>query len=291
MIKGIIASNCNLKGNAHTKVGECAMFEGTPLGLIFTGLNSLFSTGTDEFNQELLDGVYAPGINRVTPVSSEIAVLGITGGDLLTSQEGFGTASVVGLNPLQEDYTIIDGGFCLYRQLFKLNNRRVRVFKVDKSRFAYGTIVTVGGEDKMRGYLAKIGVSRRINNGETGGAIILSLFYGADFQNEDTNSSSIPLPEMIEGLTGIFLQKGSASGKAKVIVSCSGDDLTSTYGSALEAVELYRKKDGTNPATVTFSGGELTIAPVGEYRIADALTLKTAGIEGYEGEENYVNIA
>jgi len=290
-MKGIIASNCNPNNNPHTKVGACAMFEGTPSGLIFTHKDGLFSTEKEAFNLELADGVYAPGINRVIPVSSGIVALGLNGGDLKTSQEGFGPESPVGLNALREDYTITAGGICLYKQLTKLDKRQVRLFKVDQTQIAYGTVATIGGEDKMRGYLVTVGVSRRINTGEASGAIILSLFYDANFQNEDINGNSIPLTETIEGLTGIILRKGSAAGKASVIVACSGDDLTATYGTEFAEATLYEQEDGTNPTTVTYLSGELTIAPAGKYKIVDALTLKGVGIEGYEGEEEYVNIA
>jgi len=124
------------------------------------------------------------------------------------------------------------------------------------------------------------------------GAIILSLFYSVNYEQELINKHSVQLSEKVEGLSGIYLEKGSASGKAKVRITCSGDDVTSVYGADLAVQNLYLNESGINPTTVTYdSSGELTITPAGKYRIADAMTLKNAGIEGYEGENIFGDIA
>jgi hypothetical protein len=294
-MKGIVAgANCNTNSNAHTKTGLCAIFEGTPLGLIFTDRDAAYSVTPETFNTEIKAAVYASGADikkRITPLINVIVAMSVSGGDLRTSQEGFGPEKPNGLNALREDYTITEGGYCLYKQLSKLNGRTMRVFKIDQSLNAFGTATTVEGADKMRGYLVTIGVSRRLNTGEQAGAIILSLLYSANFQNEDVNANAIVLSETVEGLSGISLQKGSAAGKARVITACSGEDLTAVYGEDLETASLYEDKTGANPTSVVYSAGVLTFTPAGAYRIADAATLKAAGIEGYEGEEEYIDIA
>jgi hypothetical protein len=289
-MKGFVVKNCD-SSNAHTRTGGCVMFEGRPLGLIFTKEGSSFSLNADTFETEMKAGVYAAPAERTTPLMYGMANFAISGGDLSTAQEGWGGTRFTGLNELREDYTVTEGGYCLYRQLYKLNGLTMRVFKVDNSLMAFGTVKNINGADKFSGYKVTIGVSRRISTNDAPGAILLSLVYSTNFQNEDVNAHAVHLTEIIEGLSGIQLQKGTASGKAKVVTACSGVDLTDTFEGGLAEETLYKNKSGVSPATVSYADGELTFNPAGSYRIVDATTLKTAGIEGYEGEEDYIDIA
>jgi hypothetical protein len=289
-MKGFVAGNCNNNDAAHTKVGECAMFEGSPQGILIADKNASFPVEQEAFNTAIQAAIYAAPPGRITPIMSGIYVLAVSGGDLRTAQEGFGPEMPNGINSLREDYTIAEGGYCLYKQLSKLNKKQVRIFKIDQANIAYGTITEIGGVDKMRGYLATIGVSRRLNTGEQTGAIILSILYSTNFQNEDFNAQSISLTGTIEGLSGIVLKKTTA-GKAKVVLACSGEDLTEEYGSDLAVATLYKNPTGGNPTSVAYAAGELTFTPAAKYRIVDAAALKVAGIEGYEGENDYTDLA
>jgi hypothetical protein len=287
---GTVAGNCNKNGNAHTRTGSCAIFEGTPNALILTNKSALFSPDEAAFNTEIKEGIYAPSKGRVIPVTG-IVSLTANGGDLRTSQEGFGGEKPNGLNPLREDYTITEGGFCLYKQLSKLNGIQVRMFKVDDQLRAFGTSTINEGEEKTRGYLVTVGVSRRISTGsDQTGAIILSLLYSANFQNEDINANAVQLDELPEGLSGIRLKK-TGSGKAKVFTACDAEDITDDYGVNLAEPALYKNRAGGNPTAVAYASGELTFTPAAAYKIVDAAALKAEGIEGYEGEEDYVDIS
>ena len=287
---GTVAGNCKENSQVYTRTGNCAIFEGTPNALIFTDKTALFSVDKDTFKTEINAGIYAPAPGRVTPVRG-IASLSVSGGDLKTSQEGFGPETPNGLNSLREDYIINEGGYCLYKQLSKLNKRQVRVFKVDDSLNAFGTNIMHEGSEKTRGYLVTAGVSRRISTGSAqAGAIILSLLYSANFQNEDINANAITLDEVPEGLSGIRLKK-TATGKAKVLSTCEAEDITEIYGEDIAVPAMYKNKSGAIPTSVTYSNGELTFSPAAaDYRIADANALKAAGIEGYEGENEYVDL-
>jgi hypothetical protein len=293
-MKGFVVKNCNM-GNAHTRTGSCVMFEGKPAGLIFTREDASFSLDKDAFETEMKAAVYNPtdamhgAPSRIVPLMYGIANMASSGGDLATAQEGWGGTQFTGLNELREDYTITGGGYCLYKQLYKLNGLSMRVFKVDNSLMAFGTVKSMDGVDKFLGYKVTIGVSRRIT-GDTPGAILLSLVYSANFQKEDVNVHASQLSEIIEGLSGIQLQK-TAAGKAKVVTACSGIDLTDVYKEILEEADFYKDKSGASPTTVAYANGELTLTPAGSYRIVDAFALKYVGIEGYEGEEDYIDIA
>jgi hypothetical protein len=231
----------------------------------------------------------AAGINRVTPLLSGLTDYQINGGDVRTSQEGFGPETPIGVNAKTIQYIFNEGGLCLYKQLKKLNGRQMRVFPVDTDRVAYGTVINENGTDKFRGFSATVWVTRRDNNGSQGGAILLSVYYGSDYDNEDTNMASVALTEAYEGLTGVVLMK-TGSGMAKFVIACSGDDLTETYSNDLADKALYKDTAGANPTSVSYNNGELTFAPIGRYRILDAAALDGAGIEGLEGEDVYTNL-
>jgi hypothetical protein len=268
------------------------MFEDTPSGFIIHDKNTSFSLVDATFNTEVKAGVTAAGINRVTPLMNGITDYQINGGDVKTSQEGFGPETPIGINAKRIDYTINKGGLCLLRQLKKLNGRQVRIFPVDKKRVAYGTVAVIGGVETFRGFLATLWIAKRDNNGSQTGAIIFSVFYDANYEEEESNMAAIALDEVLEGLTGVILKK-TATGKAKFVIACSGDDLTDTFGSTLADADLYVNAAGSPPSTVTYTAAtkELTFTPAAAYAIADAATLAAANIEGYEGEEEYTNLA
>ena len=289
-MKGFVTRNNCTGENAYTKTGDCVMFEGYPTGLIITGKDALFSADPEAFDAEIRAAVYAGSARRAIPLTGGvIGTMSNSGGDLKTSQEGWGGTQFTGLNELREDYTITKGGYCLYKQLAKLNYRDLRVFKIDNTGMIFGTIVEVEGVDKIRGYAVHLGSSHRIA-ADNAGATLLSLIYSSNFQKEDINTQAIePVGGDIEGLSGLLLKRTGA-GKAKVITSCSATDITDTYGAILAEPGLYKNKSGENPTAVDYAGGELEFTPAGFYRIVDADALKAKGITGYEGENAYVNL-
>jgi hypothetical protein len=263
------------------------MFEGTPLGIIITDKNQSFPIDEAAFNSAIQSGITDLPPKRITPILENVEAMAPNGGDLKTSTVGFGSEKPIGWNGYREDYTITAGGSCLHKQLQKLFGKTVRIIKVDQNQVAYGTVFEESGEEKMRGLLATIGVAKTPNTGEAAATIVLSVFYGASYKNEETNNQSVVLDIIPEGLTGIVLKKTS-TGKAKVVTACSGEDVTD---SDYAAAALYKNTSGANPTSVAFTNGELTFTPSGKYRIADATALVTAGILGVEGEDTYTNLA
>jgi hypothetical protein len=268
------------------------MFEGKPKGLIFHNDGIAFSLDDAEFNTEIKGGIKAAGANRVTPLIGGIVDFNPTGGDVQTSQEGFGPDIPIGLNAKRVDYTINTGGLCLLKQLKKLNGKAIRVFLVDNNNVAYGTVSTFDGVEKFRGFLCVVWAAKRDNTGSQNGAIILSIFFDANYENEENNLAAIALMETYEGLAGVVLKK-TGTAKAKFVIACSGDDLTTTYGDDLGVPDLYVNSAGANPTSVVYAAatGDLTFTPSGKYKIADAETLDANGIEGLEGEDEYTDLA
>lgn len=291
-MSGFIRGNCKSSQKVHTKVGECSMFEGTPNGFIIHDKNGSYSLDEVLFNTEIKGGIIAAGIKRITPLIGGITDYQVTGGDVKTAQEGFGPEQPIGINAKRINYIIDKGGLCLLRQLKKLNGKQIRIFPVDKNKVAYGTVATIDGEDKFRGFLATIYATKRDNTGSQTGAIIFSVFYDADYENEENAMAAIALTETIEGLTGVVLKR-TAPGKAKLVIACSGDDLTDTYGADIAVATLYKDDTGANPTSVTYAAatGDLTFVPAAaKYMVADAETLSAADIEGLEGENEYTDL-
>jgi hypothetical protein len=289
---GFIATACKADQKVHTRVGECAMFEGTPRGFIIHHKDALFPIDEASFNAAIKAGITASGINRITPLLMGLTDYQISGGDVKTSQEGFGPEVPTDINAKRIDITINKGGLCLLKQLKKYNGRQMRIFLVDKKMISYGTAIIKDGEEKQRGFLATLWAAKRDNNGSQEGAIILSVFFDANYGNEEDNITGVALAEEYEGLTGVVLKR-TAPGKAKFVVACSGDDLTSTYGTTLADASLYKDSTGAAPTSVTYSSAteDLTFIPAaGSYTVADAAALDAADIEGYEGEEVYTDL-
>ena len=292
-MKGFIKGACPAKARVHTKVDSCSMFEGKPHGLIFHDARVSYTPDEDIFNDEIQAAITVEGAERITPIMQGITDYQPTGGDVQTSQEGFGPDVPIGLNAKSVIFVINKGGLCLYKQLAKLNGQTLRVLEVDNTRRAYGTAFDQKGEERFRGFLCTVYVSRRNNTGSQEGAILLNVYYSVDYEKEDNNVAAIPLAEDIEGLSGVLLKRVDVD-KAKFVSACSDVDLTDTYNTSLEDVTIYQDKSGANPATVTYNAADktLTFAPTGgSYRVADAATLITANIEGYEGEDVYANLS
>lgn len=287
-----IAGICKGSQKVHTRVGECSMFEGTPHGFIIHDKSESFPLDEALFNEAIKKGITAAGIKRITPLLGGITDYQPTGGDVRTSQEGFGPETPIGINAKRVDYIINKGGLCLFMQFIKLNGRQVRIFPVDNNNVPYGTVATVDGKEVFRGFLATIWAAKRDNTGSQTGAIIFSVFYDANYENEENNMAAIALTETVEGLTGVTLRRVDA-GKAKFVIACSGDDLTATYADTLASAELYKDDTGKAPTSVTYNKDtdDLTFTPAGKYVIADAETLAKAGLDGLEGEEEYTDLA
>lgn len=297
-MKGFVAGTCAVGDVPHTKVGSCALFAGTPAGLVFHDKNHSFSMDSETFNQEILAAMSAIGMGRAFPVTEGIVDMRPTGGDVRTQQEGFGPENPNGLNALRETYVITSGGICLYKQLAKLSGRQMRVFLIDNANSIYGTVADVVTgvnitEERFRGYLVTVYVRHRRNTGTQSGAIEIDLFYDAKFEAEEKNTHSTILDVALEGISGLILVPGSAPSNAKVLIACSADDVTAFYGTKLADQTLYKRKDGTAITNVVYANGEITFTPAtagGQYQLETADKFEAATILGVEGENVWTTL-
>lgn len=257
----------------------CATFKGLPKGFLFSEADfqlPIESTFFDEYG--VLLGAVLDVFNDLVPFTPDgrrpqvmayypnVTNMEANGGDVRTSQEGFGGTIPNGRNAYSETYTIIDGGECLYKQLIKLQGREMRMFKIDDQDVLYGTLDKSGN---IKGYKVHIAVIDRPNNGANVGAILLNIYYTADYQKERESEIAIALGDEIKTLRVLTIKSGvnEESTSFQIVYACSGRSITSgnpNLASAIIAaqaadhwvVDWYGRVDGT-PSTL-----DLTYLPI-----------------------------
>ena len=111
----------------------CATFKGLPKGFLFSEADfQLPIKGTFFDGYGVSQGTALEILNGLVPFTVDgrrpqvmayypnVTNMEANGGDVRTSQEGFGGTIPNGRNAYSETYTILDGGECLYKQLIKL---------------------------------------------------------------------------------------------------------------------------------------------------------------------------
>jgi len=216
----------------------CASFKGLPKGFLFSEADfKLPMEGTfyDEYGVSL--GTALEVFNDLVPFTTagrrpqvmayypNVTNMETSGGDVRTSQEGFGGIMPNGRNAFSETYTIIDGGECLYKQLIKLQGRELRMFKIDDQDVLFGVLDKA---DNLKGYAVHIAVTERPNNGSNVGAIILNVYYTADYQKEREREVAISLGDEIKTLRVLTIKNGVANVTRyfQIVYACSGRSIT-----------------------------------------------------------------
>ena len=216
----------------------CASFKGLPKGFLFSEADfKLPMEGTfyDQYGVslgtalEVFDNLvpFTPNGRRpqVMAYYPNVTNMETSGGDVRTSQEGFGGTMPNGRNAFSETYTIVDGGECLYKQLIKLQGRELRMFKIDDQDVLFGVLDKA---DNLKGYAVHIAVTERPNNGSNVGAIILNVYYTADYQKEREREVAISLGDEIKTLRVLTIKNGVANETYyfQIVYACSGRSIT-----------------------------------------------------------------
>lgn len=286
--KGTIATNCS-ESDVRTRRADCDRSEGKPMGLIITSPSALYPLDSAEFLENIESYVSADGTLRMMPVSG---VVGLThnGGDINAPDLGtYGGPRPIGLNALNDAFQI-DGGDCLYKELSKLNGRRVRIFRYDDAGYLFGTVVSKDGQDYFAGFEATVFVTNTRTDGSTLPNLSITAYYSLNDERAEINKSSVYLENgMPEGLLGVMLQ--AVGNNAKVVAVCDQTDVTATYGDDWKTT-MFINDSGTVATTATFNSetGLLTIAPAGKYRVAPAKVLAAGNITGLDGVNTLVQI-
>jgi hypothetical protein len=289
---GIIA-NCDEK-TAHTGRDNCPKTEDGTIGLLFTKLSATYPVGAAAFNEGLQGYIVSNGVDKMWPVMN-INENAVTGGDPATSDVGFGGPTPTGINAFSVVYRI-DAGDCLYKELMNLDKLQLRVFRVDKNGFVYGTIALqkTGSTqtEVFRGFDAKIKVYRTGGTGSDPYGLYVAVYYSANYEKELANMYAFELDEVPEGLVGVHLKAGAATGIGYIVSTCSGSDYTSEFGE-LWAKEMFVNASGTSPTALTYDdeANTLSFSPSGSYRIRNALALSEGGIYGLDGLNEFTTIS
>lgn len=286
---GQIIGNCS-KDRPRTGKGRCDKTEGLTTSLILTDPNALYPLDSAEFIEGMEGWVSDTGIMRMMPVHGLINDTP-TGGEVSTSQVGYGPTSPVNLSAYSNLFQI-DAGLCLYKELSKANRDTYRVFRVDSQGYIYGTVVTKNGVNYFAGFEAKVYCyPGKATDLTTEGGVFLGVYYGSDYELEMQNINAFEVGKIPEGLVGVLLQKGTTSGTAKVVGSCGGDDYTTLYGADWTQT-MFVNSTGANPTSVVYnaSTGLLTFTPVADYKVASASVLADGNILGLEGIDDLVSL-
>lgn len=278
--KGQIIGSCTTD-RPLTGKGNCDRVEGLTTSVILTAVNAYYPLDSEQFILGVDDWVYEDGVMRMMPVNGIFANTP-TGGEITTSQVGYGPTTPVELSAYNDIFQI-QAGLCLYKELSQANGNPYRVFRRDKNGYIYGTVVTRGGIDYFAGFEANIyAYTTKATDGSTAGGVFLGIYYGANYENEMKNINVYSISNVPEGLLGVSLQKGPTTGTARVITSCGGTDITLDH--TWNATDFVNAS-GANPTTVTTdqSVGLLTFTPIAAYKVNKASILKEDGIEGLEG--------
>lgn len=287
--KGQIITNCE-KERPLTGRGNCYLTEGLTDAIILTSLNAYYPLDIEEFNAGVDEWVGDNGIKRMMPIKGVIADTP-SGGEINTSQVGYGPIKPVNLSPYSDVFQI-EGGLCLYKELSSANGQSYRVFRVDKQGYIYGTIVNVGGVDYFAGFEASVyAYQTKATDQTTAGGLFLGVYYGSNYEKEMQNINAFEVDNIPDGLVGVLLQKGTSAGTIKVVGSCGGDDYTSQFGSEWDET-CFVNTSGANPTDVTFDSqtGLITLAPTGSYKVVSASILQSANIFGIEGIDKFIPV-
>lgn len=292
-IIGTIKSNCGAKEVPQTGIGNCLKKEGKTVALFLTALNAAYPVDGEEFNSNLTGAngyVNIEGVQRILPITNIINNTP-SGGDIATSEVGFGGPIPIGYNAYSEVYQI-DAGDCLFKQLVKLNKQKMRVFRVDDEESIYGTAKLINKDVKLIGFDAYIMVQRVKADGTNPYALNLGVYYSVNYEKEIENLHSFVLDEIPDGLIGVTLKKGTTPLTAEIVSVCDGDNsYTAQYG-AEWLPAMFVNSAGVEPTSVTYSTSTkmLTFAPAGSYRIKSASALIAGNIEGLDGVDRFIDL-
>lgn len=288
---GQIKSNCKT-AIPLTGSESCAKQEGKTSALIVTGLNAYFDTEEALFADALENSVIEAGSNRIYPIKNIVGMT-INGGDINAPDLGtYGGPSPTNLNAKNIAYQV-NGGDCMYKEMAKLNRRKMRVFRVDDEGYVYGTLVKRGGKFFFAGFEATLYAHRTPTDGSTAYNLSVYVYYTPNNEDEEKNMAAmnVGLVNIPDGLLGVVLQKGTATGTASVITLCGAEDITAEYGEKWKAT-MFLNASGESPTTVTYNSatGLLTFEPAAAYRVASAAVLNE-DIQGIEGVNELVDLS
>ena len=289
-MNGQIIGKCQAE-TPLTGAGSCPKQEGNISSLLLTRINAFYPLESDEFMTGLQGHVTENGTLRMYPIK-DIVGMTISGGDINAPDLGtYGGPAPTNLNAKNVAYQI-NAGDCLYKELAKLNKRKMRMFCVDEDGFVYGTVVNRGGQAYFAGFEVTLYALRVPTDGSTAYNLSLYAYYTPNNEDEEKNmhAFSVGLSAIPDGLIGVIL-KGELAGKAKVVTSCGGEDITADYGDKWK-VDMFLNASGEAPTSVTYdeTTGMLTFEPVAGYRVAPASVLTAGDITGIEGVNQIVEL-
>ena len=288
---GTIQSTCDDEEQIFSGIEKCSKKEGYTIGMFVTDDKARFPADRSEFLAELEANINS---GKIIPLKSFIENTG-SGGDVATNEIGFAGPVPSGYNAYNEVYRFEQGaGDCLFKSIQPLNQKKVRIIRVDKDGYVYATLMKEGSSTVLAGFSAYTMVNRAKATSNTDIYNLgIAAYYGVNYKTiEEPNIHAFELGEIPDGIVGILLEKGATAGTAKVVSICGGTDYMPEYGSDFADETLFADASGVNPTSVAYSAstGLLTFTPTGSYRILGATALAAKNITGLGGVNKFTSL-
>jgi hypothetical protein len=226
-------------------------------------------------------------------IIKNVSLTATNGGDITTSDVGYGVTVPSGYNAINQTFRIVGAGDCLAKQIAKFNTKEANIFLIDDQGIIFGDVYQkADGTLSFTGYESFLMMSETIADGTNVYILNLNVYYGVNYNKERKNRHAIVLDAIPDGLIGVMLKKGATTATASVVDICSGDDYTSLFGNDWDA-RMFVNSAGTAPTTVTYNSatGLLTFVPTGSYKVQSANILSTSNILGLEGANKFVALS
>lgn len=288
---GKIQGKCAVEEIVHTRVGDCDAIPAITKTLLLTPLNFTFPTTSSEaMVQALKQGVLAGLVIPINGITGEDG----SGGEAATFTTLHGPNIYTGVTAKTVPYQLAGTGACMMKALQNLNLKHKRIIKIDVNGMVWGNAVsdTVG-----RGFRAQLLFTDAEATNETTPYLnYLNVAYSSDYASEKANGFALEATADFDGLTGITLVPGAASGQAQIVNACSGKDEGVEIAAMLDgsdAKALLVNDAGVNPtaATIDPDTGLITgITPTAPYRIVSAAVLDSLNVVGYDGIKKLVDL-
>lgn len=288
---GQVYGNCGTKDEIRTGREDCGVAPVVCTALLLSDPRAEYPSDPAEFNENLPSYIVSNGVDKIL-VIKDFDGDTPAGQEFRTITTGYGTNKPNGINPYSTEFNLANATVCDYRELSKLNGKKMRVGIVGKDNMAEYTAISA---DKIKGYLGVIGV-REVRPTGTDGQyqVIISVSFDESWEKERQNNHVFALDAIPDGLIGIRLIPGTVGGTANIVTVCGGMNVGTEIAAAAtgDITTAFISESGANPTTAVIDPdtGVVTISPAGSYRIAPATVLDGLGIIGYDGLNKFAAI-
>lgn len=236
--------------------------------------------------EEIEKACHADYPNRIYPIT-HIAEYAPSGGEVKTSQTGYGPNTVVGYSDTTDQFTLYDSDVQRRASIIKNMNTAFDVYYVDENGVIYGVSDEKEGEFPLKGFpLTGIGLGGQMFRTSGAAASDVLTLYTRDYAMYAKDFMSVPVDFNIVDtleISGIRLVEWVKDGENAwtLIDKYAKSDVTGYFGATMasKANTVF-----TNASAASFADGKMTITLNSGTvpQLAKPSVLQAAGIIGIE---------